>query len=274
MADRIKDPAAIPDLLLEKYALDELAPAARADLERRLNDDPAAQARLAELRRSNAEILAAYPPEKAVADIERRARREAAERQATPRKSLVRFAPAFATLAMAAVVVLILKPPVTPPQGDANTKLEAVRLKGLKPSLLVFEKPAAGEKPRALKDGATVRAHAVLQIAYVAAGKPHGVVVSIDGRGTATLHQPSAASEPAKLEPGQVSLPNAYELDDAPRFERFFFVTATAPIDVAQVVTAARKLAGDSAQAQSARLPLPPNFEQTSLLLIKEGAQP
>lgn len=70
-------------------------------------------------------------------------------------------------------------------------------------------------------------------MSYVAAGRAHGVIVSIDGRGQVTLHFPADAGAPTALESGRaVPLSHSYELDDAPLFERFMFVTAEAPDDL------------------------------------------
>lgn len=264
----------IPDLLLERYAQGELPAATRADLERRLTEDLDAQARLSEIRRSNQELLSAYPPETVVPNIERRVRIKAAAQKEKSRRTWPLFAPTLGAIAVAAALFIMLRPPQTMPDGDGGDGVEPTRLKGQKPALLVYPKPLNGEPPRALKDGSTVRAHALLQIAYVGAGKAHGVVLSIDGRGQATLHHPSAESGSSKLESGQVPLPNAYELDDAPLFERFFFVTSAAPLDVAAVMNAARQLASDKAQARAAKLVLPSGIDQTSVLLVKEGAGP
>jgi hypothetical protein len=271
MADKNQQPA-ISQLLLERYALDELPKSARADVERRLAADPEAQKRLEEIRRSSTEILTAYPPETMVPSIERRARRDAAERQAAPRRSYSLLWPLTSALAVAALLVVILRPPTPPPDGGTPGGLEPTRLKGQKPVLLIFAKPRPGESPQPLQSGATVRARTLLQMAYVGAGRPHGVVLSIDGRGAVTLHHPSDASRGAQLEPGQVSLPNAYELDDAPLFERFFFVTGKTPIDVAAVMAAAKKLAADQALSRTAPLELPAGLEQISTLLVKTGA--
>lgn len=264
----------IPDLLLERYALDELPAATRADVERRLAEDPDAQARLSEIRRTNQEILSAYPPDTVVPNIERRVRRQAAEKKESSRRAFPLFAPALGAIAVAAAVFILTRPPTIDPDNGVGSGLEPTRLKGQKPALLVYPKPVNGEPPRALKEGTKVAAHALLQIAYVGAGKQHGVVLSIDGRGQATLHHPSAETGSSRLETGQVPLPNAYELDDAPLFERFFFVTGAAPIDVAAVMNAARQLAADKVQARTAKLVLPSGLDQTSLLLLKEGAGP
>jgi len=72
---------------------------------------------------------------------------------------------------------------------------------------------------------------------------------------------------------GENRLPSAYELDDAPAFERFFLVQARKPFPVATALEAARALAAQpSARRQS--LALPPGFEQISLALDKtHGSQ-
>ncbi len=277
-----KHPDLVPNLFLEREALGELSFTEEQALKQRLDALPEAerksalvelQVRRDELQRDNAAILAAYPPEVLGPKIEQRARQQAASAgTARQRSAWPVLIPIGSALAMATLAAVLVHPPAlflpaTP--KDGNSQLEATRIKGLRPLLLIFSKPAAGEQPHALADGAAVKAHELLQLGYVAAGKPHGVVVSIDGRGTATLHYPTSPNQPTGLAPGQVLLPSAYELDDAPLFERFFLVTAKTPIDVAAVFAAADKLAADPAKARTAPLVLPPGLEQTSLLLVK-----
>ena len=101
---------------------------------------------------------------------------------------------------------------------------------------------------------------------------PLGVIVSIDGNGAVTLHAPRDAATSSVLEPeGATLLPDAYELDDAPHFERFFFVTAAERIPVRTVLDAARTLAGQGRRAERAPLPLPSAWQQSSFLLQKEA---
>jgi hypothetical protein len=111
----------------------------------------------------------------------------------------------------------------------------------------------------------------VVQVAYVAAGRTHGVILSVDGRGAVTLHAPEAGGEPVALAPsGTHSLPRAYELDDAPHFERFFFITADASFALEPVLASARTLAGRP-DARTAPLSLPQGLTQVSFTLEKRG---
>ena len=85
-----------------------------------------------------------------------------------------------------------------------------------------------------LQDGEKVGEGDTLQIGYVAAGQAYGVILSVDGRGTVTVHLPSASSVAQPLDQeGIVLMPFAYQLDDAPEFERFFFVTSKEEFDLA-----------------------------------------
>ncbi|MFP2913278.1 ActD protein, partial [Pyxidicoccus sp. 3LFB2] len=128
---------------------------------------------------------------------------------------------------------------------------------------------ATGE-PEQLEDRARARRGDVLQVSYVSGGRAHGVLVSVDGRGAVTLHHPATLSGSTALTPGETAaLGHAYELDDAPEFERFLFVTAEEPLDVASVLEAARTLASQPSEARTLPLPLPGTLVQTSFTLEK-----
>jgi hypothetical protein len=73
---------------------------------------------------------------------------------------------------------------------------------------------------------------------------------------------------------GEVRLPSAYELDDAPGFERFFLIASDRPFEVAPVLEAARALAAQPVAARRASLPLAPGLRQTSLALDKPQRAP
>jgi len=86
-----------------------------------------------------------------------------------------------------------------------------------------------------------------------------------------TLHFPDAETASTKLESeGEQLLDQAYELDAAPAFERFFFVTSSAPIDQKRVLIAAERLARTRDGARRTSLALKPPLHQHSLMLVKE----
>lgn len=129
-------------------------------------------------------------------------------------------------------------------------------------------------KAEVLKPGATVKAFDNLQIAYLAAGKPFGMIISLDGRGRLTLHYPESFSAVPVLDQGTPTvLGFAYQLDDAPRFERFFFITSDRQFQVNTIWSLLEKqLAGadvPAAWAVNASPNLPAGFESSSFLLNK-----
>ena len=65
-------------------------------------------------------------------------------------------------------------------------------------------------------------------------------------------------------------MPEAIELDNAPGFERFFFVTSDSSLDVEYIMKMARKLASDASRAKTANLDLPEGFKQVSIKIVKE----
>lgn len=247
MGDRL-----LPDYLLERLALGELPPeAARAAQERLAREEGGAQ-RLGRLRASDAAMLAQHPPQEVASEIARRQR--AVVVQPRPRRLLWLAAPAGA---LAAALLLLLArpaPEVTSVKGDA--------------ALLVYRN--RGGQAELLADGATAHAGDVLQLAYIRARPDYGVIVSVDGSGNATLHLPDQDIEAVRLvADARTLLPHAYELDAAPKFERFFLVTSREPFVASVALEAARKLSARGEQARTEPLPLPRSFAQTSLLLLK-----
>lgn len=242
----------MPDWLLERYALGELPPERLAEVHARLLADPAEAERLAALQRSNEEILARYPTKQVVG----RLRRSVAPK--VPRA--LWLAPVLlAAVALFVAVPTVVAPPVNPAPED-------VRVKGLVPALALFRDARGAAEP--IEEGALVGPGEVVQLRVQNGGRPYGVVVSIDGRGGVTVHFPRPGGTVA-LPSGEHPLPDAFQLDDAPRFERFFLVTSDAPVAVDSVVAAAQTLAAGTA-ADTGALDLEPALAQTSFLLRKE----
>ncbi len=238
----------IPDWLLERHALGELPPDLDAQIRRRIAERPAEEERLRALRAHDRTFLATHPPDAVVPAIMER--REGRAEPSCPR------ALALAPLAAAASVALALVLFV----GESG---EEVRDKGAGPALLVHR--SRGGVVERLENGALAQPGDLVQLSYRAAGRRHGLVVSVDGGGVVSLHLPTSGAWSAALEPkGTVALPHAYELDDAPEYERFFFVLSDAPFRVDEVLEVAR-----GAPRGADRLPLDSRFEQVSFLLRK-----
>lgn len=251
----------IPDVLVELLLLGELdeqeAAAVKAQLE--AEGDP----RLAEFQASDAEVFAAYPPERVVAEL-----REAEADKPNRADNVVRLSWPSALVVAASVLAAVGLLWIVWPSADTASAPERVakqqpsgdpgiRDKGTM-RLLVHRE---GEETP-LPSGANVREGDLLQLSYAGAGQ-HGVIVSVDGAGVATLHFPDTADGSTLLEAGLVRLDHAYELDDAPAFERFFLVSADTPLDPAEILDRVRTVGRTEA------LELPTEWAQVSVLLTK-----
>ena len=263
----------LSDWLLERLALGELDAATAADVRQRL----AAEGRtvddvIARVAASNQEIMEQHPPATTVAAIRRRAAAATAAAQPARRRAFVWAAP-LALAAAAAAALMIARPWRSGALTNSDVPPEAQEYLGVKGDLAlhVYRHGAAGDER--LRDGARATRGDLLQLAYASKTGGYGVLLSIDGARKVTLHLPEAdAGKAAQLRDGRVvQVPSAYQLDDAPGFERFFFVSATQPFDVAPIVAAARTLAERGAAARREALPLPATarFEQVSLTLDK-----
>jgi hypothetical protein len=76
-----------------------------------------------------------------------------------------------------------------------------------------------------------------IQLRYAVPEKCFGMLFSMDGNGTLTMHMADGSSAVA-LEPGKMTtLPFAYKLDNAPKFEKFFLLTSQKdfPIDAGNI---------------------------------------
>jgi anti-sigma factor RsiW len=243
----------VTDWQIERYLLGELPAAEREAVARALAADEAVARRASQLRASNREILEAHPPRLAAAIIRERLSARVAGSSWRPG----RLALATSLALVATGSLLLLRAPSQEPT--------ATRIKGLQPSLLVYRHTVAGDE--VLADRTAARPGDLVQVAYQAAGRPFGVIVSLDGRGGVTVHHPEIGKTAARLASGRpVRLASAFRLDDAPRWERFYFVTSARSFTVDEVVEAARR-AGPAAPG---KLPLPPDLDQTSFTLTKE----
>ncbi len=269
-----------PDLLVEQLALGEIDEPRATQIRRALEREAAdgGRDRLAELEASNREILADYPPERLAAEIRRRA--DAAQ-PGRRRATIWVLAPALAAAGLIVWVVTRDEDPTNLARVETTTtggaalvddgEPETTRIKGgVEPYIVIDRKTAAGHERLAADD--RVAAGDVLQLSYVGVGRRVGVIVSIDGAGVVTLHHPrDADGDPALGEGKEVPLPEAYELDAAPAFERFVFVTRDdGPVSVAEVLAAAERLAAEPDGARTQPLALPgEGWSQHSLVLRK-----
>jgi anti-sigma-K factor RskA len=273
-------------LSLEKYLLGELPEKKAKELETLLQREPALKVTLEEMDRSSRDFLDSHPAERVVPVILSRYAREISSPRAKspsersrPWKRFLLLSPAAA--AAAALALLLVFHPwgrKKVPLPALDTTPDTTIVKGLSPidltktQLLVFRR--RGEQAELVKNGQWAREGDLFQLAYVSGAERYGLILSLDGRGRVTRHFPMPPGKPCLLELNtKILLPVAIELDDAPRFERFFFITSPYPIDVEDVLRRAADLAGDPDRAAKEEIDLPSDCHQSSLIVYKGRPQ-
>ncbi|MDR2693648.1 MAG: hypothetical protein LBB74_05470 [Chitinispirillales bacterium] len=250
--NRNTDGKPVPDWKLERYLLGEL-PAVELEailaLER---SDAELRGRVDALRAEGAELLRRHP-----LDAQARAKPS----RPCPfwaRMDIYRWAlPAFACAALLVVLPMRLQPPAsidtpinTPVNASVNNNIngmidEGTRVKGTgatpRPGIEVWRK--AGESAERLAPGALTRAGDTVQLKYSVPEFCYGALLSVDGRGVLTLHLSGDSGKAAPLSPGRpVALKSSYQLDDAPKFEAFYLITAADNFDIDGVERALKRL--------------------------------
>lgn len=252
----------VPDLLLEQHTLGELPPGSR----REIDIGPEERRRLEALGSSDAAILEAHPPQRMAAAI----RNRLAHTGGAARSASVWTWGLAATGAAILVAVLAWLVWPAPPQAPTRDRVGldtpgTERVKSEHGLLQIHRQRGAASEP--LGPGDLARPGDRLQLRYNAMGERHGVILSVDGRGSVTLHFPETARGSTALAGrGVRSLAHSYQLDDAPDFERFFFVTGDEPIDVRALLEAAR------GSGPTGDLDLAAHLRQHTFLLRKPGA--
>ena len=256
---------------LERYLLGELPAHRMEEIKQLAQENPEIQTQIERLAHSNPEVLKQHPSETMIPEILKQYeenKRQAKIRERSSPITLKRLLYAGPVLATALILFFIVFFRDGAPPGYTRIKGEE-SIDFTKTQIIIYRKK--NDTIDLLKNGNLARAGDLLQIAYVPAGQTNGVIFSTDGSGTVTLHYPENQGAPSFLkQEKKVLLTSSYELDDAPDFERFFFITAMEGIDVEDIIKKAVAIATTPAAAKTASLVLPESYQQFSILLKKE----
>lgn len=212
----------IPDWKLERFLTGDLPDKEMKEIQNLEKKDAFLARQLQALRENNKVILEELPFENLVEKLP---------------KTKKQWNFNFGKLAIAAVFILaltlscvlvnfILK---TPANENVMEKMQVAvhtetRVKGFDARIEIWKKTETGIIQ--LENLDEVKAGDEVQVRYSVPEKCFGILFSMDGNGNLTQHMGNAEKAIALL-PGKIqSLPFAYKLDNAPHFEKFFFVTA------------------------------------------------
>ncbi len=223
----------IPDWKLEKYLTGDLPAEEMREIRKMEEVDEIFANRVKMLREDNAAILKRLPFEKLSEKIATMPGRSNAGAGNTVRVNfkLVKLA-AAAALVLAVVTVALFSQRSL---SEQNTQLmevamadvsgdDGVRIKGMDSRMEVWKK--TGDSAVQMENLGEAREGDEIQLRYAVAEKCFGLLFSMDGNGTITMHM-GQENRAVELEPGKMTtLPFAYKLDNAPKFEKFFFLTS------------------------------------------------
>ena len=217
----------ISDFKLERYLLGELSAEEMKALQQREAEDEIFAARVRMMREEGKRFLAENPFS-AVED-----KLENAER---PNRSFdtlwLKVAAALViALGVFSAVVLNRNVEITGSSAAGSTMDVAMadidngtRIKGMNASLEVWKK--TGDSAVQMVNLGDAREGDEIQLRYRVPQKCFGMLFSMDGNGTVTMHM-GEGNRAVELEPGKMTtLPFAYKLDNAPKFEKFFLLTS------------------------------------------------
>jgi len=224
----------IPDWKLERYLTGDLPAAEMREIRELEKTDEIFANRVKMMRDDNAAILRKMPFERLSEKLEAMPGRSgSAGNTVHVNFKLVKFAAAAAlVLAVVSVALFSQREVMAPAQSGAqvmdvamlDSQDEGTRIKGMDARMEVWKKTADSAVQMSNLDEA--REGDEIQLRYSVPEKSFGLLFSMDGNGALTMHMGSE-NQAIELAPGEMTtLPFAYKLDNAPKFEKFFLLTS------------------------------------------------
>jgi len=249
-----------PELILEQLFLKEKTGEASPEL----------TASMDAIRSSNEDILRAYPAEEMKKALLAKMKESAGSAGIENRRILN-----FRILSYAAAVCCVLFISFVTirtelfTSGGGVTLENGERIKGGGQRLFVYRK--VGDTPVPLSAKTKLSVNDMVQISYIAGGDAFGAILSVDGNGVVTQHYPDSGDFTARLSnEGEASLDFSYKLDNAPKFERFIFVSGGEKITLVEYKKALMRAAvADKSGMFDIASGLPPKAHVTDILLLK-----
>lgn len=140
------------------------------------------------------------------------------------------------------------------------------RIKGSQGFRIFRQKNGKVEK---LINNSTAKEGDILEV-KIDSRQGYGVLLSVDGRSNITLHFPEHEDDSTSLA-GQHPH-RAYELDDAPDFERFIFIQSNKPLNPAQIINFVKNTKGISNIKRIFKSN--PNITQETTIILKKRSNP
>ncbi len=219
----------ISDFKLERYLLGELPEKEMRELQERELSDEIFAARVREMREQGKRFLAENP----FAALDDKLDAIEDSKSSVDGQSNVLWLKVAAALVIALgifSVVVLNRDVATYDNHSASMEVamadvdNGTRIKGMQATLEVWKK--TGDSAVQMVNLGNAYEGDEIQLRYRVPQKCFGMLISMDGNGTITMHM-GEGDKAIELEPGKMTtLPFAYKLDNAPKFEKFFLLTS------------------------------------------------
>lgn len=215
----------ISDFKLERYLLGELPEVEMAALRKREAEDELFAARVKMMREEGDRFLAENPFSALEDKLENDQR--SVERSLWLRVTAVLVVAfgIFSVVVLNRQTDIVNDTSATSGMDVAMADVDnGTRIKGMTAGLEVWKK--MGDSAVQMVNLGEAREGDEIQLRYRVPQKCFGMLFSMDGNGTVTMHM-GEGNRAVELEPGKMTtLPFAYKLDNAPKFEKFFLLTS------------------------------------------------
>lgn len=215
----------ISDFKLERYLLGELPEVEMAALRKREAEDELFAARVKMMREEGERFLAENPFSALEDKLEN-------DQRSVERSLWLRVAAVLVVAFGIFSVVVLNRQTDIVNESSATSGMDVAmadvdngtRIKGMTAGLEVWKK--MGDSAVQMVNLGEAREGDEIQLRYRVPQKCFGMLFSMDGNGTVTMHM-GEGNRAVELEPGKMTtLPFAYKLDNAPKFEKFFLLTS------------------------------------------------
>lgn len=117
--------------------------------------------------------------------------------------------------------------------NDSATRVKGnVHFQQSSVNLILYRKTLSGAE--ILKNGDIAKSGDIIQISYLSGCEKYGLIFSVDGNGIVTKHFPEDSWNASLLQKNETLLDFSYQLDDAPSFESFVFVSSKKSFDLSE----------------------------------------
>jgi hypothetical protein len=227
----------ISDFKLERYLLGELPEKEMREFQERELSDEIFAARVREMREQGKRFLAENPfatLEDKLDSVEDS--KSSIEGAGQPNTLWLKIAAALVIALGVFSMVVLNRDVATYDNHSASMEVamadtdNGTRIKGMQATLEVWKK--TGDSAVQMENLGNAYEGDEIQLRYRVPQKCFGMLISIDGNGTITMHM-GEGDKAIELEPGKMTtLPFAYKLDDAPKFEKFFLLTSEKSFEI------------------------------------------